>query len=521
MDLLAPDAVRSRLDAIPAGVLSGIRRGVEREALRFDEDGKLAVSPHPAGLGPSLTHPLVTTDYAEAMLELVTPPFADAGSLLAFLADLHAHVRSALGDELMWPASMPCVVPDEAAIEVASFGPSNPGRFKHLYRVGLGHRYGRMMETIAGIHVNVSLPDEVWRHVLPPPVSADRAEAATAGYFGLLRNFLRLGWLVPYLCGASPALCRSFLKPGQDEGLKLLDDATACLPHATSLRLSRLGYHNRPHPLLDMAYGSLDEYTTALRRATATPLPEFTLLGVGRGELRRQISDCVLQIENEFYAPVRPKQPPLAGERPLAALERRGVAYVEIRTVDLDPFEPCGLGRGTLLLVESLVVLCGLLPSPPLDGNERRRLAETLERVVTEGRRPGLALADGDQEVPLRVLAGRILDALAVVAVRLDRECGAPGYLDAVVAFRRLVEAPEATPSGRLLSALIERGETFFTQTMRLAVRHDEVHRRRIVGAERQAEFARITDEAWKRRRCLEEAPSLPFDEYVEAWLAS
>ena len=129
-------------------------RGVEKESLRVDTGGNLSQRPHPRSLGAALTHPYVTTDYSEALPELVTPPQHSQWETLQFLCDVHAFVQQRLDGELLWPASMPCDLPPDDAIPIADYGPSNLGRMKTIYRHGLGHRYGRAMQAIAGVHFN-------------------------------------------------------------------------------------------------------------------------------------------------------------------------------------------------------------------------------------------------------------------------------------------------------------------------------------------------------------------------------
>jgi len=108
---------------------------------------------------------------------------------------------------------MPCIVHGDDSIPIARYGSSNIGQMKHFYRVGLGSRYGRLMQAIAGIHYNFSLSDDFWSHWQEIqgntlPIAGYRSES----YLGLVRNFYRHTWLVAYLFGASPAVCRSFVE---------------------------------------------------------------------------------------------------------------------------------------------------------------------------------------------------------------------------------------------------------------------------------------------------------------------
>lgn len=197
------------VNARERGVLQGGLKGVEREALRITPDGRICQTPHPRALGSALTHPHITTDYSEALIELVTPPFPSAWELQQYLCDIHQFVYSELGEELLWATSMPCDLEGDAEIPIARYGSSNIGRMKHVYRVGLGLRYGRMMQAIAGVHFNYSFPEGLWpvlESVTDPKL---RGQAFTDdAYFSLLRNYRRYGWLILFLFGVSPAIAR-------------------------------------------------------------------------------------------------------------------------------------------------------------------------------------------------------------------------------------------------------------------------------------------------------------------------
>src|SRR5690606_26320346 len=144
---------------------------------RVTLDGRLSRRPHPTALGSALTHPYLTTDYSEALLEFVTPPQPANWQTLDFLCELHAFVHRHLDDARLWPPSMPCIVNANQEIPIARYGSSNLGMMKTVYRRGLGHRYGRAMQAIAGIHFNYSPPAEFWhacRERTPGDASLER-----------------------------------------------------------------------------------------------------------------------------------------------------------------------------------------------------------------------------------------------------------------------------------------------------------------------------------------------------------
>lgn len=226
------------------GLIQNGMIGLEKETLRVGADGKIAQTPHPHALGSALTHPYITTDYSEALTELITPPFDSPITALDFLRDTQAYVYRHLGDEVLWSTSMPCVVAGETSIPIARYGSSNAGMMKTVYRRGLGHRYGRTMQVIAGVHFNYSVPENFWP--IFQEMEGDKSplqDFISERYFDLIRNLLRFGWLIPYLFGASPAICKSFLA-GKETELEAFNDNTFYEPYATSLRMGDIGYQN-------------------------------------------------------------------------------------------------------------------------------------------------------------------------------------------------------------------------------------------------------------------------------------
>jgi glutamate--cysteine ligase len=101
----------NRLDALSSGPtrqhLPDGLRGIEKESLRVTRDGMIAFTPHPRALGSALTHPSLTTDYSEALIELITPAESDASLTLARLDDLHRYVQRVARRRDVWNESMP------------------------------------------------------------------------------------------------------------------------------------------------------------------------------------------------------------------------------------------------------------------------------------------------------------------------------------------------------------------------------------------------------------------------------
>jgi glutamate--cysteine ligase len=511
-----------RLTRFDPDCLHGGGRGVEKESLRVTANGRIATTPHPRALGAALTHPWITTDYSEALLEFVTPPQYSCWETLQFLCDIHQFVYARLADdELLWATSMPCAVGGDASIPVARYGSSNVGRMKHIYRLGLGYRYGRVMQTIAGVHFNYSLPERFWRAFRE--VEGWRGEERDFRdqmYFGLLRNFRRFGWIVLYLFGASPAVCKSFLG-GRDPGLAEFDAGTCYGPHATSLRMSDLGYRNTNQASIQLSMNSLDEYIAGLERAIRSPWPPYERIGVTQNGNWRQLSANALQIENEYYGFIRPKQPIRTGERPMLALRRAGVAYMEVRALDVSPYDPAGVSQNELRFLEAFLVFCMLHESPWLADSEMERLEDNHARVAAAGRRPDLMLVISGTEKSL-VEWGRELGRQLVPICRLlDRDDPARSYSAALELQLEKIEDPALTPSARILAEMQLEGESFFHFARRMSRQHREYFA--ALPPMTPARLAELEAEALRSleaQQALEAAQAERFEEYLARYFA-
>ena len=417
--------------------LKGIRRGIEKESLRATPTGGLALTPHPAALGSALTHPNITTDYSESQLELITGVHASVEQCLEELTQIHQFVYRALGDEMLWVSSMPCNLPADETIPIGRYGSSNVGRAKSVYRMGLAHRYGRRMQTISGIHYNWSMPG-----------------ISDAQYFGLIRNFRRNAFLLLYLFGASPAVCSSFLAGRQHE-LRELTPGTMYMPYGTSLRMGRLGYQSDAQASLAVSYNSLEGYAASLDEALTKPYRAYEAVGImNPGGEYNQLATTLLQIENEFYGTIRPKRVIRPGERPLHALRERGVEYVEVRLMDLDPFVPAGIKAQTIRFLDIFLLHCLLSDSPPDTREEIAALGRNQHKTAAFGREPGLLLERDGQEVSLAGWGSEIAAACMPIAAALDAAHQTSDYSDAVRAAQALLAEPAMLPSARVLQAM-------------------------------------------------------------------
>ena len=513
------DEIRQFLSPDQALVLRGITRGYERECLRVDASGHLAQTPHPLTLGSKLTHPWITTDYAEALLEFITPPSQDAAFPLDFLRDIHRFTARQLQDEVLWAGSMPCGVGDDKSIAIADYGSSNSALMKAVYREGLGLRYGRHMQTIAGAHYNWSLPDAFWVMLKDCcSVPGSLQDFVSARYFGLIRNFLRFGWLIPYLFGASPAICQSFLQ-GRHSDLQELVPGTLYRPYATSLRMSDLGYQNRAQDQLHVSFNSLAEYTQALETAIRTPDPFYEALGVRDGEHWKQLNANLLQIENEFYAGIRPKRIGKAGERPALALAKYGVEYVEVRLFDLNPFVDIGIVPEQNSFADILLLMCLFRQSPPITPREQGENDENKSRIVNRGRQPDLNLLVHNREQAFRPIAHGLFDDMQPFAQMLDVAYGGTSYATTLESLRTRIDHPETTPSARVLDAAKEH-QGFFRFAMKQARQHHDSLLAQPLGAAALAQFEASAQVSLAEQRRLEALPQERFEDYVASYYA-
>lgn len=504
-------------------MLGGRLLGLEREALRVAPDGYISQVTHPAALGSALTHPYITTDYSEALLEFITPPLPTALEALNFLDDIHRFVYRHIGDELLWAASMPCILDGEHSIPIAEYGRSNLGFMKHVYRRGLAWRYGRIMQVIAGIHFNFSLPDTFWEAFQEQekdrrPLQVFRSEA----YFGLIRNLQRFGWLILYLFGASPAVCKSFLD-GKKTTLAEFDAHTCYNPYATSLRMSNIGYTNSAEKKsgVNVCYNSLAEYIVSLTQATVTPWPPYQDIGIKVDGEYRQLNTNILQIENEYYTSMRPKQPPRGNEKPTLALQRGGVRYVELRSVDINPLDPLGVNESQLHFLEAFLLFCLLSESLPLDAEERRMIDENQMITALEGRNPAVSLYRRHAPaLPLRDWASEILRLMQPICQVLDSgEVNQP-YERSLAQQQEHLANPDQTPSARMVAEMRASGENFFRCARRLSENHRRFFETQPLSEERVRFFDEAAQQSLRAQQGIEAADTLGFDAFLQQYFA-
>lgn len=505
-----------------SGLLNGRQIGVEKESLRVSPEGGISPLEHPESLGSALANPYITTDYSEALLEFITPPSEHIESVLDFLRDSQVYVYKQLEEnEILWATSMPCVVAGDSSIPIANYGSSNAGQMKSIYRRGLGHRYGRAMQVIAGVHFNYSLPESFWP--VYKELLADNElslkDFQSEQYFSLVRNLQRYGWLIPYLFGASPAVCKSFLG-GAETRLQEFDENTYYEPYATSLRMGDIGYQNNKENEsgVKACYRNLDSYIKTLQCAIETPFPEYEKIGVKVNDEYQQLNANLLQIENEYYSTVRPKQIIQGNEKPIIALKKRGVRYIELRSLDVNAFDPLGINETQLRFIEIFMLFCLLAESDQICFSEREEIDQNELLVAHNGRDPSLELNLNAKKYKLKNWAGDLLDGMQSVSELLDQHKDKTPYQDALKRQIEKVKDPELTPSARMLNEMRETKEGFYHFAKRMSENHNQYFTKLNLSEERDKFFSDEAVKSIAKQKQIEDSDNMSFDDYLQAY---
>ncbi|MDO8954907.1 MAG: glutamate--cysteine ligase [Gammaproteobacteria bacterium] len=519
------DKVSLNLLALPANAryFAGITRGVERESLRVNEDtAALSQKDHPQALGSALTHPSITTDFSEALIELVTPPVKSLAELEQSLDSLHRFSYHHLDHELLWPASMPGLIEDQNDIRLAHFGCSNIAKMKNIYRRGLCHRYGRMMQVIAGIHYNFSLPTELFAawHASSSTTESLR-EFTDAAYFKLMRNYFRHYWLLIYLFGASPVCSASSLPAKVPDYLEPLDEHNYYAPYGTSLRMSDLGYNNSSQASIWISRDNIAAYVKDLLAATNEPYPDYAKIGLRneQGEYR-QLNTNLLQIENEYYSPIRPKQVIRSGERPALALQDRGVEYIEVRCLDVNPFSPVGIDIEAAAFIDVFLVFCLLADSTKLSKTECAEKTHNLHKIILEGRRPDLSLEHLGKTVPMREWADSLFTEFHKIAAIMDSGVDKPVFVKAVqTQYGKIIDSSQ-TPSAQILALLNDKQQSYQQAMLDIARQYAADFTKKPLSASLQQKLSQQAAQSWIEQQKIEQGDALSFEQFLEQYFA-
>ena len=514
--------------------------GLEKESLRVSASGSVAQSDHPESLGRALTHPFITTDFSEALLEMVTPPCGSAEDALGFLTAIHQFIVHRLPEgEHIWNTSMPCILRGGQSVRIGEYGSSHSGQMKHAYRRGLGLRYGKRMQAIAGVHFNFSMPEPAWlAHSQLDASSAmshvqdcasqwqglsehEQQTRRTQGYFQMMQNLLRVGWLVPYLFGSSPAICTSFLDEGEGEDLDLWNGTTRIAPFGTSLRMGKIGYRYREDQPIDLSvrHTDIEAYIGDIIAHVSTEHPAYTEMGL-RDDMGnfQQLSTSRLQIENEFYSSVRPKQIAGPGELPIHALRERGIRYLELRSVDVNLSHPNGLELEQVATLEMLMMFAWLAEPAPMSAQEVQACSRNMKAVAHQGREPGLQLEGPQGPLGLRQWGEQILQTLVPVAQWLDQDRKVPLYVAALEQQMQKIAHPELTPSARMIKGIKETG-SFFEHAQLLSGQHHEYLKELPVDARMQAMLTSKVEESFSKQSQMEHDSQGSFEDFLAAYL--
>lgn len=461
--------------------------GLEKESQRVTPNGNLALTNHPAIFGDKLTNSYITTDFAESQLELITPPHPTIEATYESLKTIQTEAERGIGAELLWPLSMPPRLPGEEAIPISRFDDSREGREKELYRRGLALRYGKKMQMISGLHYNFSfgdaLLDLLYQKLECNSATQTKQTFIDKLYFALARNFLRYRWLLIYLLGASPTVDATYDSVITEQ----LKTIAACCPdyagliehekhYATSLRVSRFGYSNPISASYHTYFNDLGEYTRNLRKMLTTKSREYENLGVFQNGIQVQLNDNVLQKESEFYAAIRFKQIAEPHKSQLDLLERNGVKYLEVRILDLNPFEKVGISLQQLHFLQVFMLFCLFESSNPFSESEFVLSNQNHHLAALFGRKPSLTI-DHYQNGPVSLegWSREIFEKLNILAWLIDQSTGERKYQNSVTREYQKIMDPTLLPSARITQEMAKRYESFLEFGVRRALLNKQI----------------------------------------------
>jgi glutamate--cysteine ligase len=500
-------------------------RGVERETLRVSRtEGRISHLPHPKALGSALTHSSITTDYSESLMEFITQVHPSVEGVIKELEDIHNLVNHELykQDECLWPASMPCYLSNNDDVPIAYYGESNTGKLKQVYREGLSNRYGRIMQCIAGMHYNFSFDKSFWDFLesYKGKTSLNMAQKQafqSDSYFALIRNFRRSSWMLSLLFGASPAIDESFLAK-KPNNLNELDKNTWFGDKATSLRMSDLGYQNKAQADLYVCYNEVDTYIQTVKKALRTPYKAYEDIGVKVDGKYRQLNSNLLQIENEYYSDIRPKRVTQPGEHPSAALQARGVEYIEVRIMDLDPSSSIGMQSSTLYFIDVFLLYCMLRGDEALGSAECHQLRKMQQEIAEHGRDLDMNFDFGQGPIKLKEKAESMLADLANVATFLSEKTGNPAYTAAIEVQTQKLDDDSQLPSAKLLDRCkAEQG--FQNAMLTLSKEQQATWMKTPLPDKLIREFTEKAEKSLQEQADIEAADTLDFDTFLTDYL--
>ncbi|MBO73544.1 MAG: glutamate--cysteine ligase [Flavobacteriales bacterium] len=489
--------------------------GLEKESLRVDNKG-ISKKPHPISLGSSLFNKFITTDFSESQLEIVTPPFQDKEKMINFLDDIHHFISAKIDDELIWPFSIPMAIDSNCKIPIAEYGTSNLAKLKHIYRKGLANRYSREMQIISGLHFNFSLSKPTIEAIfLNHDLDAYEYEKSDT-YLRALRNNFRYNWLILYLFGASPILSKDLVS--STDSFKKLGNRYYYLEHATSLRMSKYGYKNSERESLKVSLNSLEEYIRDLREAAKTESKQFKHFEDSNRMFENQLNSNILQIEDEYYAIARVKSTSTALKPLSAKLEKNGIDFIELRSLDLDPFSPVGVKLETIYFLEVYMWYCFLTKSDPIANDEHEEIDQNEYLVALYGRRPDLKLTKQGKKIQLSTWSNEIFDDLYLIAENLDKQD--THYVDAINNFKSMIKDPDQTISARIIRDSAGRKNGFEELGFTISENYKDAYKSiKIQKNPTNTLFESEVENSIIKQRDLENSDEPPFEEFLNNYL--
>ena len=490
--------------------------GLEKEALRVDRYGYLSQDPHPEVFGSALTNSIITTDFSEAQLEFITRPHHSIEQCMQEMEEIHCYVYQHLDNEILWPSSMPCMLKSEQRVPIAGYGNSNLGQYKKLYRRGLGVRYGRYMQTISGLHFNFSISPALWDTFADVQSATNSVDFRNRSYLCLIRNFRKFSWLLLYLFGASPAVCGSFLA-GQEHDLRSEDSDTFYLPSATSLRSGRLGYQSKVQSQYPISFNSLSDYIESMVNLLSLPYPQYEELGVRdrRGEFQ-QLSPAILQIEAESYGVIRPKPKVQTGLRPIVALHKFGIEYLEVRCLDLNPFCPTGIDKQTLYFLDVFLLWSCMLKSRFDSPKSWHEVYANQAVTVNTGRAAETTISLDGVNHNLRELGSKLVESMVPLATIIDEVCETTKHSESVRLQLEKLADPELTPSAEILREIRLNQPTYYHLVSDCAKNYQQTFLTTHLPLQREQAIDSEAARSIEQERAITRADHMTFEEYLQ-----
>ncbi|WP_455644764.1 bifunctional glutamate--cysteine ligase GshA/glutathione synthetase GshB [Methanosphaera sp.] len=425
-DYFTIDTIKKILS--PEEILAG-NFGLEKEGLRITSNGKLALTPHPEIFGKKLENPYITTDFSESQVEIVTPTFHsidEAYHYLSFIVDI---VNTNISDdEYIWNSSLPCIIPPSDKIPLAKYSNSDNGKQAEIYRKNLAKKYGTKKQLISGIHYNFSFTEETIKKLHENyHKNIEYKEFKNQLYLKIVRNYLRYKWLIIYLTGASVGAHETFTTECTKLMNKTDEKNSFYSTEGPSFRNASCGYKN----LLPLypRYDSINNFIS---------------------DVNSFIEDGSLSEAKELYTQIRLK--PKDRDDVLKSLKQDGILYIEIRTVDINPFDKCGITKLDMNFIHLFIIYLLITdetdyPNWQADGviNE--------ELTAQSGYRTDTKLIKDGEKITIKEWATEILEKMKEMNTEL--QLNSEDILDTI---QEKIENPSKTYGKELAEIIKHKG---------------------------------------------------------------